>query len=31
MKSVRHPYFRKALEQFMSGERKSDVEQVRFP
>ena len=31
MKSVRHPYFREALDQFLAGERKSDVEQVRLP
>ena len=31
MKSVRHPYFRQALDQFLAGERKSDVEQVRLP
>lgn len=31
MESVRHPYFRDSLTQFMSGERKSDLEQVRLP
>ena len=31
MASVRHPYFRESLEQFVQGTRKSDVEQVRLP
>ena len=31
MKSVRHPYFRQALDRFIAGEQKSDAEQVRLP
>ncbi len=31
MKSVRHPYFREALDRFIAGEQKSDVEKVRLP
>ena len=31
MKSVRHPYFLEALNRFIAGDQKSDVEQVRLP
>jgi hypothetical protein len=31
MKSVRHPYFREAVDKFIKGEIKADIPQVRLP
>ncbi len=31
MKSVRHPYFREAVDKFVKGEIKADIPQVRLP